>query len=128
MHFVYFLRSERNPRKTYTGYTNDLDRRLAEHNHPDNDGYTGGFQPWRIEAYVSCDTEQTAVIVEAYFKNTSGKEKFSNFEEANPNHPNPKQGFFDTLEVGRAFGSGANRFYVHKERGRTIMKMARPEV
>ena len=125
MHFVYVLRSDKTT-KPYTGFTNNLERRLAEHNHRNNEDWTGQFKPWRIVAFVSCDTEATAVIVEAFFKNTSGKEKFTRFAAANPHHPNPKQGFFDTLEAGRGFGSNANRFYVHKVRGRTIMKMTRP--
>jgi len=120
MCFVYILESDRTVRP-YTGYTNNLERRLGEHNHPDNTGWTRPFQPWRIEAYVQCDTEETALIVEAYFANTSGREKFENFARDNPHHPNPKQGFFDTVREGRAFGSRERRFQVTRQDGRTIM-------
>ncbi len=122
---VYILKSDRT-RRPYTGYSNNLNRRLGEHNHKDNDGWTGQFQPWRIEAYVLCDTEETAQIVEAYFKNTSGKEKFEIFARKNPNHPNPKQGFFDTAREGRAFGKGENRFWVIKRNEQTVMTRKRP--
>lgn len=124
MYFVYFLRSESNTIKVYTGYTNDLDRRLQEHNAEDNTGYTRQFQPWRIDAFVSADTEETAQIVEAYFKNSSGQEKFKNFAEANPHHPHPIQGFFDTLEEGRGFGSRERRFHATREDSGTVMVMA----
>ncbi len=110
MHYVYFLRSESNLDEVYTGMTEDLDRRLNEHNSDDNTGYTKRHRPWGIEACFVCDTEATASIVEDYFKNSSGKEKFDNFTKANPHHPNPKQGFFDTLEEGRGFGSRDKRF------------------
>ena len=125
MHFVYFLRSESNPGKVYIGCTNDLDRRLKEHNSEDNLGWTRHFPPWKIEACVLCDTEEAAKIVEAFFKNSSGKEKFCNFAKATPHHPNPKQGFFDTLEEGKAFGRQENRFVVTKENGRTIFVLNR---
>ncbi len=124
MHFVYFLRSESNTVKVYTGYTGDLDRRLGEHNHDDNEGYTKQFQPWRIEACVLCDDEQTAEIVEAYFKNSAGQEKFRNFAKANPHHPSPKQGFFDTLEEGRAFGRKERRFHATKDGKKTVMLLS----
>ncbi|MGQ0527429.1 MAG: GIY-YIG nuclease family protein [Alphaproteobacteria bacterium] len=127
MYFVYFLRSESNPKKPYTGYTNNLTRRLREHNEGRAEkSYTLRFRPWRIEAFVYVDTEATAMIVEAYFKNASGKEKFRNFAIKNPHHPNPKQGFFDTAREGRAFGSGENRFWVSKENERTVITKKRP--
>lgn len=122
-HFVYFLRSENDPNKTYCGRTQDLDTRLKQHNNGENTSTRVG-RPWRIEAYVECDTEHTSDVVERYFKNTSGREKFDNFEAANPNHPNPKQGFFDTLEGARGFGSKERRFIVTQNDGKTIFVMA----
>tara|TARA_B100001093_G_scaffold404238_1_gene392339 strand:+ start:175 stop:549 length:375 start_codon:yes stop_codon:yes gene_type:complete len=122
MPIVYILRSIRPPQQSYTGSTDDLERRLQQHNDGLNKS-TRAHRPWRIEAYVECDTRQTAEIVEAYFKNNSGQEKFRNFARGNPIHPNPKQGFFDTLEEGRAFGSNARRFRATKENGRTVFVM-----
>lgn len=116
MHYVYFLRSESNSTKTYTGYTNNLERRLNEHNGDQQSGYTSRFKPWKIEAYVQTNTEETALVVERYFKNRSGTEKFKNFEEANPFYDNPKQGFLDTLKENRGFGRGENRFKTTKDR------------
>jgi putative endonuclease len=127
MRYVYFLRSRRNPAKVYTGKTNDLERRLEEHNAGEGGRYTNQFKPWRIEAYVLTDTEQTATTVEEYFKTPSGTEKFDRFATSNPLHPNPKQGFFDSLTEGRAFGRGENRFITVKERGQTVFKMNRQE-
>lgn len=117
MYYVYFLRSLSNPDKTYIGYTNDLERRLVEHNEgQDTSSHTNRFKPWQIEAYVMADTQETALIVEAYFKNTSGKEKIKKFEQENPLHPNATQGFFDTLNEGRAFGKDKRRIIYSKNK------------
>ncbi len=126
MHYVYILASSRTS-KTYTGYSNDPQRRLEEHNSADNEGWTRQFKPWRIDAYVACKNEETAQIVEAYFKNASGKEKFDNFAASHPMHPHPKQGFFDALQEGRAFGSarGNGRFKVKKVNGQTVFERVR---
>ena len=55
MYYVYILQSLDEAKKQYIGYTNNLRRRLGEHNSKDNVGYTRGRQ-WRVvyyEAYVS---------------------------------------------------------------------------
>lgn len=103
MHFVYFLRSLSNPAKTYIGETSNLVMRMQQHNSGQSD-YTSRFMPWEVEAFVMTDTEETAIKVEAYFKNTSGQEKLKNFAAANPDHPNPKNGYFSSLTVGKKFG------------------------
>lgn len=115
MHYVYILRSQSKD-ISYVGETKNLEKRLGEHNSKENTGWTSRHQPWVIEAYVECDNENTAKIVESYFKNDAGQEKLRNFAKANPLHPNPKQGFFDTLAEGRGFGSKANRFVVMLEK------------
>jgi len=122
MPFVYFLKSQRIPDKTYVGMTEELQSRLEQHNEGINTS-TQAFRPWSMEAYVECDNQQTARVVEKYFKNTSGKEKFEGFAKSNPLHPNPKQGFFDTLTEGRAFGSQENRFMVTQEKNKNIFTL-----
>lgn len=103
MYFVYFLRSESNSKKTYIGSTENLVKRLWQHN-KGMSGHTKRFMPWRIEAFILADTRKTAKIAEAYFKNSSGQEKFKRFAETNPDHPNPIEGFFHEQQVGRKFG------------------------
>lgn len=103
MYFVYFLRSESNPEKTYIGSTENLVQRLEQHN-TGMSAHTSRFMPWKLEAYILADTRDAAETVEAYFKNSSGKEKFQKFTEANPDHPNPIEGFFGSQQVGRVFG------------------------
>lgn len=104
MYFVYFLRSESNTSKTYIGQTNNLERRLAEHNSPEAGKYIKQFQPWSIEHFILAETRAVAEEAERYFKSSSGQEKFRNFATANPDHPNTIQGFFRSQEARRKFG------------------------
>lgn len=47
MYFVYALYS-RHFDKIYIGYSEDPDKRLSSHNHPNNKGWTKKYQPWEI--------------------------------------------------------------------------------
>lgn len=115
MYFVYFLRSETNPDEPYIGFTENLVKRLREHNEGEGPAHTRRYRPWVLEAFILADTRENARLAEAYFKNTSGKEKFKRFAESNPDHPNPVQGFFDSInEEHHGFGRGENRFHVLK--------------
>ena len=112
MYFVYFLRSESDPTKTYNGFTGNLVARLREHNEDDRRAHTKRHRPWRIEAFFLADTREIARRAEKYFKSPAGKQKFERFAEANPEHLNPIEGFFTSQEVGRLFGRRATGFKV----------------
>ena len=71
MYHVYLLRSKINPKKTYVGYTTDLQERLQSH----NDGkslHTAEFRPWELISYISFDTKMKAIKFEKYLKIGSG--------------------------------------------------------
>ena len=71
MWFVYILKSI-NHSYIYVGFTNDLDRRLAEH----NEGLTQStkhYAPFVLDAYVAVRTKEKAIELEKYFKTGSGK-------------------------------------------------------
>ncbi len=116
--YVYFLRSLANPTKTYIGYTNNLVRRLDEHNSGQSH-YTSRFMPWELRAYAMADSEEIAIAAEKFFKNSSGQEKLTKFREANPEHINPVRGYFESLEAGRKFGRSS--FEVKEKSGGTIV-------
>lgn len=118
MFYVYFLRSRANPDKTYIGYTHNLMRRLDEHNSGQSH-YTSRFMPWDIRAYAMTDSEEIAIAVEAYFKNSSGQEKLKKFRNANATHANPTRGYFESLEAGKKFGRSS--FQVKEKAGGTVM-------
>ncbi|MBI3765122.1 MAG: GIY-YIG nuclease family protein [Ignavibacteriales bacterium] len=69
--YVYILRSLKKE-FTYIGSTNNLERRLSEH----NEGFvqsTKAYTPFKIVAYVAVETEKKARDLEKYFKTGSGK-------------------------------------------------------
>jgi putative endonuclease len=71
MHYVYLLRSVRHPDQKYTGMTDDLKKRLAEH----NDGksiHTNKFKPWKLITYIAFDDRSRAEAFEAYLKQGTG--------------------------------------------------------
>ena len=71
MWFVYILKSK-SSEFIYIGSTNDLDRRLQEHNDLKSQS-TKSFAPFEIIAYVGVHSEAKARELEKYFKTGSGK-------------------------------------------------------
>ena len=71
MYYVYLLRSIHNPIKTYIGYTQDLDKRLEEHN-SGGSFYTKQNKPWKMIAYIAFDSKEKAQNFEKYIKVGSG--------------------------------------------------------
>lgn len=127
MHFVYFLRSIEKPDEVYTGMSNNPIRRRYEHNsHDDRNAHTFKFRPWKLESFIVTDNKETAEIAEQYFKNSSGREKFKNLLEQNPDSKNPINDYFSSLPVGKGFGKRANgtRFKVVENDGVPIFAMA----
>ena len=71
MWYVYFLKSLSHD-FLYIGSTNDLRRRLEEHNNGLSVS-TKHYVPFEIEAYIAIKTESKARELEKYFKTGSGK-------------------------------------------------------
>ncbi len=71
MWFVYILKSQVSD-FIYIGSTNDLERRLSEHNELKSPS-TKPYAPFEIVAYVAVKTEAKARELEQYFKTGSGK-------------------------------------------------------
>ncbi len=71
MWFVYILKSK-SSEFIYIGSTNDLERRLKEHNDLKSQS-TKSYAPFEITAYVAVSTETKARELEKYFKTGSGK-------------------------------------------------------
>jgi putative endonuclease len=70
--FVYLLRSESDPRWTYTGLTSDVVARLAAHN-GGRVPSTRSRRPWALVAVVELQDELTAMRFERYLKSGSGQ-------------------------------------------------------
>ena len=70
MWYVYILKSQNHP-FIYIGSTNDLERRLHEHNNGGS-AATKPFRPLDLKAYVAVATMEKALSLEKYFKGGSG--------------------------------------------------------
>jgi putative endonuclease len=71
MHFVYVL-SSRDFKKSYVGLTDDIDRRLRQH----NDGkspYTAKYKPWELVHTESFVDRAEAAKREKFLKSKSGR-------------------------------------------------------
>ncbi len=71
MYYVYVLFSDRD-RKFYTGFTDDLKRRVDEHN-AGRVQSTRLRRPLRLVYYEACLNQKDAVHREKYLKTTYGK-------------------------------------------------------
>lgn len=74
MFYTYCLESEINE-ELYFGYTNDLKRRLKEHNQKLNFS-TKRYAPWKLIYYEACLNEEDAKRREKYFKSSTGRRMF----------------------------------------------------
>ena len=72
MHYVYILRSVEHPKQKYVGSTNDLMKRIAEHN-AGKSIHTNKFKPWMIEVYFAFSILEVAERFEKYLKSGSGR-------------------------------------------------------
>jgi len=72
MWYVYILRSLSSPDQEYSGATEDLKRRLTEHN-SGKSPHTSRFMPWEIAWYCGFPDKHDALAFEAYLKSHSGR-------------------------------------------------------
>jgi predicted GIY-YIG superfamily endonuclease len=71
MWYVYILRSSKD-NNLYIGSTDDIDRRLNEHNSGKSDS-TRSRRPFIIEAFIAVKDKSKAIELELYLKTGSGK-------------------------------------------------------
>ena len=72
MWYVYILSCQNDPNKHYTGYTENLKNRLADHN-SGKVPHTSKFKPWILKTYIAFSEEQKARDFETYLKSGSGR-------------------------------------------------------
>jgi len=71
MYCVYLLRSQSSPAQVYTGFTENLRQRLAEHN-SGKSPHTAQYTPWLLETYLAFSDRLQAQVFERYLKTGSG--------------------------------------------------------
>lgn len=72
MYYVYILRSIIFSDQIYVGCTQDLKKRLSNHNAgttPD----TAKYKPWQLEMYLAFENKDKAIDFERYLKSHSGR-------------------------------------------------------
>ena len=70
--YVYVLQSKADPRRHYTGLTDNLATRLQKH----NDGgvpHTAKYRPWQIRTATAFSERDRAAAFEQYLKTHSGR-------------------------------------------------------
>ena len=68
MVYLYILYSPSSD-KYYVGYSNDVERRINEHNNSERTTYTSKHRPWLLVAIYSCGNfESDAVKIESFIK------------------------------------------------------------
>ena len=75
--YVYILESEVN-HSFYIGQTQDLTKRLIYHNNGYST-YTKPYRPWKVFAYLECESRAEAMIMERKIKNLKSKFKVRDF-------------------------------------------------
>ncbi|MDP5274154.1 GIY-YIG nuclease family protein [Chengkuizengella axinellae] len=71
--YVYILKCSDNT--LYTGYTNDIERRVAVHNQGKASKYTRGRLPVEVVYYEECNTKSDALKREIEIKKLTKAEK-----------------------------------------------------
>ena len=71
--FVYILRCADD--SYYTGHTDDLERRIGEHQHGAGDGYTASRRPIELAWSQECATREEALNAEMQIKGWGRKKK-----------------------------------------------------
>ena len=71
MRDVCILRSIDCPAQRYIGLTDNVDRRLVEHN-SGHSPHTSKFCPWKLEVVIGFAEKSKAVAFERYLKSGSG--------------------------------------------------------
>ena len=74
-----------NPSRTlYIGMTNDLTRRVYEHQHHVSDGFTARYNVVRLAYYEQCDDVSSAIAREKQLKGWRRSRKIAMIESVNP--------------------------------------------
>jgi predicted GIY-YIG superfamily endonuclease len=69
--YVYLLRSQSSPKQRYVGLTQDIKKRLADHN-AGRSPHTSKYAPWELVTAVYFADRQRAEAFERYLKQGSG--------------------------------------------------------
>lgn len=72
MYFVYLIRSQKYPKLVYTGYTENLQERVQNHNAGGTPS-TAHAKPWNLVFYCAFMEKAQALDFELYLKSHAGR-------------------------------------------------------
>lgn len=72
MRIVYILKTHKDPAKCYIGITENLEKRLKQHN-AELSYYSKRYTPWYVETYIVFSNKELAESFEKYLKAGSGQ-------------------------------------------------------
>jgi len=73
MYYVYIIQSISHPDQIYVGCTEDIKKRLSNHN-SGTTSHTDKYKPWKIVVYIAFEDKTKAYDFEAFLKSGSGRE------------------------------------------------------
>jgi putative endonuclease len=72
MYYVYIIQSVLDPCQTYIGCTENLEKRLSNHN-AGTTYHTEKHRPWKLMVHIVFDNKEVAYEFETYLKSGSGR-------------------------------------------------------
>ncbi len=73
MHYVYIIQSINHSNETYVGCTENLKKRLSNHN-AGTTAHTAKYLPWKLIFYAAFEDKIKAYEFEEFLKSGSGRE------------------------------------------------------
>jgi len=74
MEYYFYILFSESANKYYTGFTSNLDGRIAAHNHPANKGWTRTYKPWKLVHSEVFITKNEAMERERQVKKLKSKD------------------------------------------------------
>ena len=71
MYYIYMIQSKKYPKQIYTGFSENTNSRLEDHN-KGKSLYTNKFKPWKLIYYCVFINKKKALDFEKYLKTASG--------------------------------------------------------
>ena len=72
-YYVCILKSQRDPKQFYIGYTTDIEKRMENHQNPKASAYTRQYAPRELETFVVFKDKDLVQKFEGYLKSHSGR-------------------------------------------------------
>ncbi|MBU4360526.1 GIY-YIG nuclease family protein [Patescibacteria group bacterium] len=71
MYYIYIIQSIKFTKRFYTGFSENIKKRINEHN-SGKSNHTNKYKPWKLIFYSAFYNKKTALDFEKYLKTASG--------------------------------------------------------